>query len=140
MLFDITGSEKSKMAASKTGETSACRQDRNEIPTAIGLTMFSRSSNPVGLSVLGLTDRAFDFCLEYREILMKARSVSVRPYRNYEIQYGVIQTGITYISACRQQERNVNGFTHVFGVGQHGETSGHTDRCLGMSKIKDGGH
>ena len=40
------------MAASKTGKTSisACRHDRNEIPTDI--TMFSRSSNPNGQSAL----------------------------------------------------------------------------------------
>ena len=54
MLYDLTGSEKSKMAAFKTGKTSisACRHDRNEIPAAIGQqTMFSRSTNPMGLSV-----------------------------------------------------------------------------------------
>ena len=57
MLYDLTGSEKSKTAASKTGKTSlsADRHDRNEIPTAE--TTFSRSSNPMWLSVL-LRDQA----------------------------------------------------------------------------------
>src|SRR5664279_1147325 len=49
MLYDLTGSGKSKMAASKTGCTyiSACRQDRNEIPTAT--PPFSRSSSSAEL-------------------------------------------------------------------------------------------
>ena len=52
ILYDLTGSEKSKMVASKTGNTSisAWRAYRNAIPTAV--TVFSRSSNPMGLSVL----------------------------------------------------------------------------------------
>ena len=31
-------------------------------------------------------------------------------------------------------------YTHVFGVGQHEETSGNTVQRLGTSEIKDGGH
>ena len=52
MLYNLTRSDKSKMAASKTWKTfiSACRQNRNEIPTS--KTKFSRSSNPMGLSVM----------------------------------------------------------------------------------------
>jgi len=46
MLFDLTGSEKYKMATSQTGSTyiSACRQDRNNIP------IFARSSYPMNLT------------------------------------------------------------------------------------------
>ena len=49
MLYDITGSKKSKMAASKTGNTyiSACRLDSNAIPKTT--QTFSRSSNSMGL-------------------------------------------------------------------------------------------
>src|SRR5664279_1414633 len=49
MLYDLTGSEKSKMAASKTGCTyiSACRQDRIDISTAI--STFIGSNYSMGL-------------------------------------------------------------------------------------------
>jgi hypothetical protein len=56
MLYNKTGSEKSKMAASKTGNTyiSACRLDSNAIPTAT--PTLSMSSNSIGL-VQSLHDR-----------------------------------------------------------------------------------
>ena len=46
-----------------------------------------------------------------------------------------------YISAFSHDSNEIpNGYTHVFGVGQHGETSGNTVRRLDMLEIKDGGH
>ena len=57
------------MAAFKTRKTSisACKHDRNEIPTAI--TMFSRSSSPIGQSVL----------LENLTESMKSKLASFKP-------------------------------------------------------------
>ena len=55
-LFDVTGSQKSKMVATKPAVThiSACRQDSNEIPTAT--PMFSRMGIPmVLLCILSVT-------------------------------------------------------------------------------------
>ena len=55
-LSDVTGSQKSKMAATKPEVThiSACRQDSNEIPTAT--PMFSRTGIPmVLLCILSVT-------------------------------------------------------------------------------------
>ena len=58
-------------------------------------------------------------------------SIIARPNRKYEIQNGVLQTGSTYISACRQNSNDC-----VFGVRQHGETSGNTVQCSGLSEIQ----
>ena len=48
-MSDVSGSQKSKMAAAKTGNTynSVCRPDSNEIPNA---NMFVRSVNPCNFS------------------------------------------------------------------------------------------
>ena len=167
MLYDLTGSDKFKMAASKTGKplfqlvdriktkfqrlnhvfevqqsngtisivrpnrkyeipnlvvqtgstyTSACRQDRNEIPMA--KTMFSRFSNPMGLSV---------YQYQYQTWSMTTKMVSFKP----EVPISQLVNNI--------ETKYSNGYTYVFGVGQHGETSDNTVRCLGMSKIEDGG-
>ena len=109
MFYDLTGSEKSKMAASKTGKSaiSACRHDRNEIQTAI--TMFSRCSNPMGLSVL-LRDLTGS---------MKTKMASFKP----EVPASQLVKDIV---------TKFQWLYRVFGVGQHGETSGNTVRCLGM--------
>ena len=44
-----------------------------------------------------------------------------------------------YLGLYTRWQRNSEGYTHVFGVGQHGETSGKTVRRMKMSEIKDGG-
>ena len=45
-----------------------------------------------------------------------------------------------YLSLYTWSQSNFDGYTHVFEVGQHGETSGNTVRRLGMLEIKDGGN
>ena len=73
------------------------------------------------------------------QLLSGTISIVVGPNRKCGIQNGVFQTGRTNLSLQTTQEQNFNGYTNVFGVKPHGETSGNTVRCLDMSKIKDGG-
>ena len=48
---------------------------------------------------------------------------------------------ITYISASiHEKQQDLDGFTHVFEVGQHEETNKKTVRRPNLSEIEDGGH
>jgi len=57
--------------------------------------------------------------------------------RKSEIQDGGFENSVAHISTYTHDS---NDYTQVFGVRQHGETTGNTDLCIGVLENKDGGH
>ena len=97
--------------------------DINTIPTAI--PTFSGSGN---------TERLVTILMSDAWVSYKAKMAAINRTGNDYTGNNV------YLSSYTRKQRNSNGFTHVFGVRQHGETSLNTVRRLGMFEIKDGGH
>ena len=115
-LHVLAGSGNSKMAASKPGSTHilACRQDRNTTPKTI--SMILRSSYPIKQTrTLGVLAGSGN-----------SKMVSSEP--NVSISRLVDMMG-----------HNSNGYIHVFGVRQHGETSRDTFRRLSILQVKASG-